>query len=45
VVIAILSSDGDGTASAELMATVQAAVNDEDTRPLGDRVTVQRRDY
>ena len=41
VVIAILSSDGDGTASAELIATVQAAVNDEDTRPLGDRVTVQ----
>jgi phage-related baseplate assembly protein len=33
VVIAILSSDGDGTASAELIATVQAAVNDEDARP------------
>ena len=41
VVIAILSSDGDGTPSAELIATVQAAVNDEDTRPLSDRVTVQ----
>ncbi|CEN65685.1 TPA: baseplate J/gp47 family protein [Klebsiella pneumoniae] len=41
VVIAILSSDGDGTPSAELIATVQAAVNDEDVRPLGDRVTVQ----
>ena len=41
VVIAILSSDGDGTASDELIATVQAAVNDEDTRPLGDRVTVR----
>ncbi|HIC8942077.1 TPA: baseplate assembly protein [Klebsiella aerogenes] len=41
VVIAILSSDGDGTPSTELIATVQAAVNDEDTRPLGDRVTVQ----
>ena len=41
VVIAILSSDGDGTASDELIATVQAAVNDEDARPLGDRVTVQ----
>lgn len=41
VVIAILSSDGDGTASAELIATVQTSVNDEDTRPLGDRVTVQ----
>ncbi|HBM3010736.1 TPA: baseplate J/gp47 family protein [Klebsiella michiganensis] len=41
VLIAILSSDGDGTASDELIATVQAAVNDEDTRPLGDRVTVR----
>ena len=41
MVIAILSSDGDGTPSAELIATVQAAVNDEDTRPLGDRVTVR----
>ena len=41
VLIAILSSDRDGTASDELIATVQAAVNDEDTRPLGDRVTVR----
>ncbi|MBZ7036339.1 baseplate assembly protein [Klebsiella variicola] len=41
VVIAILSSDGDGTPSAELIATVQAAVNGEDARPVGDRVTVQ----
>ncbi|MCD5842362.1 MULTISPECIES: baseplate J/gp47 family protein [Klebsiella] len=41
VVIAILSSDGDGTASDELIATVQAAVNDEDARPLSDRVTVR----
>lgn len=41
VVIAILSSDGDGTASDVLIATVQAALNDEDTRPLGDRVTVR----
>ncbi|STR62021.1 Baseplate assembly protein J [Klebsiella michiganensis] len=41
VVIAILSSDGDGAPSAELIATVQAAVNDENTRPLGDRVTVR----
>jgi phage-related baseplate assembly protein len=44
VVIAILSSDGDGTPSAELIATVQA-VNDEDTRPLGDRDGAGRRDY
>ncbi|EPG4210044.1 baseplate J/gp47 family protein [Klebsiella grimontii] len=41
VVIAILSSDGDGTASDELIKTVQAALNDEDVRPLGDRVTVR----
>ncbi|HDG7817273.1 TPA: baseplate J/gp47 family protein [Klebsiella quasipneumoniae] len=41
VVIAILSSDGDGTASDELITTVQTALNDEDVRPLGDRVTVR----
>lgn len=41
VVIAVLSTDGDGTAPAELLAAVSAAVNDEEVRPLGDRVTVQ----
>ncbi|HFR0339295.1 TPA: baseplate J/gp47 family protein [Klebsiella pneumoniae] len=41
VVVAVLSTDGDGTASAELLAAVADAVNDEEVRPLGDRVTVQ----
>lgn len=41
VVIAVLSTEGDGTASAELLDVVAAAVNDEEVRPLGDRVTVQ----
>ncbi|HDY3604564.1 TPA: baseplate J/gp47 family protein [Klebsiella michiganensis] len=41
VVVAVLSTAGDGTASAALLAAVAAAVNDEEVRPLGDRVTVQ----
>ncbi|EPY0737139.1 TPA: baseplate assembly protein [Klebsiella pneumoniae] len=41
VVVAVLSTEGDGTASVELLAAVAAAVNDEEVRPLGDRVTVQ----
>ncbi|MDV5743100.1 baseplate J/gp47 family protein [Serratia marcescens] len=44
VVIAVLSTDGDGTASPELLAAVTAAVNDEEVRPLGDRVTVRSAD-
>lgn len=41
VVVAVLSTEGDGTASALLLDAVAAAVNDEEVRPLGDRVTVQ----
>lgn len=41
VVVAVLSTEGDGTAPAELLTAVAAAVNDEEVRPLGDRVTVQ----
>ncbi|WBF43769.1 baseplate assembly protein [Serratia rubidaea] len=44
VVVAILSTDGDGTASPELLAAVKDAVNDEEVRPLGDRVTVRSAD-
>ena len=44
VVIAVLSTDGDGTASPDLLAAVTAAVNDEEVRPLGDRVTVRSAD-
>ncbi|MCE4053493.1 baseplate assembly protein [Pseudomonas sp. Au-Pse12] len=40
VTVTVLSLEGDGTAPAELLATVAAALNDEDVRPLGDRVTV-----
>ena len=41
VVIAVLSTEGDGTVSPELLADVAEAVNDEEVRPLGDRVTVR----
>lgn len=41
VVVAVLSTEGDGTASPELLAAVAEAVNDEDVRPIGDRVTVR----
>lgn len=41
VVIAVLSTEGDGTAPPQLLAAVSAAVNDEEVRPLGDRVTVR----
>lgn len=39
--ITVLSRDGDGTAAPDLLAAVEAALNDEDIRPLADRVTVQ----
>ena len=43
VTVTVLSAEGDGrgVASPELLATVSAALNDEDVRPVGDRVTVQ----
>ncbi|HEV2681322.1 MAG TPA: baseplate J/gp47 family protein [Rhodanobacter sp.] len=41
VVVTVLSRVGDGTASAALLATVAAAVNAENVRPLTDHVTVQ----
>lgn len=41
VIVSVLSSEGDGTASAELVATVNAALSDESVRPVGDRLTVQ----
>lgn len=40
-VITVLSTTGNGTAPADLLAKVVAALNDEDVRPVGDRVTVQ----
>lgn len=41
VVVYVLSRTGDGTASSELIATVNAALNGERIRPMTDQVTVQ----
>ncbi|WP_130100503.1 baseplate assembly protein [Siccibacter turicensis] len=41
VTITVLSREGDGAANAELLAIVEKALNAEDVRPVGDRVTVQ----
>lgn len=41
VVLSVLSTEGDGTADASLLATVTRALSAEDKRPLGDRLTVQ----
>ncbi len=41
VTVTVLSLEGQGEASPELLAEVAAALNDDDVRPLGDRVTVQ----
>lgn len=39
--ITVLSSEGEGEASPELLATVATALDDDDVRPVCDRVTVQ----
>ena len=41
VTISVLSREGDGTASDDLLTVVAAALNDEEVRPVADRVTVQ----
>ncbi|CFQ77836.1 baseplate assembly protein J [Yersinia enterocolitica] len=41
VTVTVLSREGNGEASNELLAVVEAALNDENTRPVADRVTVQ----
>lgn len=41
VTVSVMSSIDDGTAPADLLAIVDAALTDEDTRPVADRVTVQ----
>lgn len=41
VVVSVLSREGSGTAPAALLATVLAAVNADDVRPLTDEVRVQ----
>lgn len=44
VVVSVLSRLGDGTASPELIAAVEAVVGADDVRPLTDEVTVQSAD-
>jgi phage-related baseplate assembly protein len=41
VEVAVLSRDGDGTASDEIISAVSASLNGDDTRPMTDQVTVQ----
>lgn len=41
VTISVLSREGDGTASEELLRIVELALNDEDVRPVADRIKVQ----
>lgn len=41
VVVTVLSLEGNGAAPADLLATVAAQLNDDDVRPVADRVTVQ----
>lgn len=41
VTVTVLSSEGKGEASPELLSSVAAALNDDDVRPVCDRVTVQ----
>lgn len=41
VLITVLSREGNGTAAADLLNTVDKALNDESVRPVADRVTVQ----
>jgi phage-related baseplate assembly protein len=41
VLVTVLSREGDGTASADLLSAVEAALSADDVRPVGDRLTVQ----
>jgi phage-related baseplate assembly protein len=41
VTVTVLGLSGDGAVGPELLAVVASALNDENVRPLGDRVTVQ----
>lgn len=41
VVVTVLSAEGDGVPAADLLAAVEAALTDEDVRPLTDAVTIQ----
>lgn len=41
VLVTVLSREGNGTAAADLLNTVDKALNDESVRPVADRVSVQ----
>ncbi|MEF8404261.1 baseplate assembly protein [Enterobacter roggenkampii] len=41
VVVTVLSREGDGSAGADLLDTVNAALSSEEVRPVADRLTVQ----
>ncbi|MFE4112691.1 baseplate assembly protein [Kosakonia sp. YIM B13611] len=41
VTITVLAREGDGTAAGDLLAVVEKALNADDVRPVGDRVTVR----
>jgi len=41
VIVSVLSTEGDGTASASLLTVVNTALSAECIRPVGDRLTVQ----
>lgn len=41
VLVTLLSTEGDGTATQDIIDNVDAALSAEDTRPVGDRLTVQ----
>lgn len=41
ITISVLSREGDGSASADLLEVVEKALNADNVRPVGDRVTVQ----
>ncbi len=41
VVVTVLSREGDGSASADLLAVVEAALSSEEVRPVADQLTVQ----
>ena len=41
VVVTVLSREGDGSASADLLAVVETALSSEEVRPVADQLTVQ----
>ncbi|MNP17309.1 Baseplate J-like protein [compost metagenome] len=41
VVVTVLALEGNGMAAADLLETVRARLNDDDVRPVADRLTVQ----